>query len=161
MTLTKRRLRFEEAKADGDSVIDGVELGEALGGESFEEERQAGLREWGVVVWRGGWKRRVDSLGEDFGELRGRNGTAVEPSLADVAAEPEEHVGDGLGCRLLRRRWVRLRLLPRPSDGGGDLSALAVVSDGADEAGVDFELVEREKLEMAKAGVAGSEVIER
>ncbi len=32
---------------------------------------------------------------------------------------------------------------------------------GADEAGVDLEFVEGEELEMAEAGVACSEVIER
>jgi hypothetical protein len=35
------------------------------------------------------------------------------------------------------------------------------VRHGADEAGVDLELVEGEELEVAEAGVAGSEVVER
>ena len=48
-----------------------------------------------------------------------------------------------------------------PDDGGGDLSAVPGVGHGADKAGVDLELVEGEELEMAEAGVAGSEVVER
>jgi hypothetical protein len=34
---------IDETEADGDTVVDGVELGEALGGESFEAERLAGV----------------------------------------------------------------------------------------------------------------------
>ncbi len=34
---------IEVAEADGDAVVDGVELGEALGGESFEAQRKVGV----------------------------------------------------------------------------------------------------------------------
>jgi hypothetical protein len=34
---------IDKAEADRDTVVDGVELGEALGGESFEAERLAGV----------------------------------------------------------------------------------------------------------------------
>jgi hypothetical protein len=35
------------------------------------------------------------------------------------------------------------------------------VGHGADEAGVDLEFVEGKQLEVAEAGVAGAEVVER
>ena len=39
------KVAIEKAEADGDTVVNGVELGEALGGESFEAERLAGVGE--------------------------------------------------------------------------------------------------------------------
>ncbi len=107
-----------------------------------------------------GGRGRVESLGEDFGKLLGWNGAAVEPALADVATEPEEHVGDGLVFDSFGDGG-ETEAVAETDDGGGDLSALARVRHGADEAGVDFEFVEGQELEMAEAGVAGSEVVER
>jgi hypothetical protein len=130
-------IAIEKAEADGNSVVDGVELGEALGREPFEAERQAGFGEDGLVFGGGGWKWRVEALGEDFGKLRGWNGTAVEPSLADIAAEPEEHVGDGLGFDSFGDGG-ETEAVAETYDGGSDLSAFTVVSDGAYETGVDF-----------------------
>ena len=108
-----------------------------------------------VAVW---W--RMEPFGESFGELLGRDGAAVEPALADVAAEPEEHVGDGLGFDAFGDGG-EAEAVAEADDGGGDLSALTGVRHGADEAGVDLEFVEGQELEVAEAGVAGSEVVER
>ncbi len=69
--------------------------------------------------------------------MRGWNGTAVEPSLADIAAEPEEHVGDGLGFDSFGDGG-ETEAVAETYDGGSDLSAFTVVSDGAYETGVDF-----------------------
>src|SRR5438067_12806814 len=102
----------------------------------------------------------MEPFGEGFGELCGRDGSAVEPTLADVAAQPEKHVSDGLTFDTLGDGG-EAEAVAEANDGGGDLSALAGVRHGADEGGVNFELVEGKKLEMAKAGVAGSEVVER
>ena len=90
----------------------------------------------------------------------GRDGTAIEPTLAYVAAEPEEHVGDGLVFDAFGDRG-EAEAVSEADDGCGDLSALSRVRHGADEAGVDLEFVEGEKLEVAETGVAGSEVVER
>ena len=92
--------------------------------------------------------------------MLGRDGAAIEPALADVAAEPEEHVGDGLVFDAFGDGG-EAEAVAETDDGGGDLSALARVRHGADEAGVDLEFVEGEELEVAEAGVAGSEVVER
>jgi hypothetical protein len=147
----------DEAEADGDAVVDGVELGEALGRESFEAEGKRGIGCWGA--WFGSWGFRVESGGEDFRELFGRDGAAVEPALAEVAAEPEEHVGDGLGFDAFGDGG-ETEAVAKADDGGGDFAAVAGVVHGADETGIDFELVEGEGLEVAEAGVAGAEVVE-
>jgi hypothetical protein len=36
------QVAIEVAESDGDAVVDGIELGEALGGESFEAQRKSG-----------------------------------------------------------------------------------------------------------------------
>ena len=106
-----------------------------------------------------GW-RRIESFRESFRELLGWDGTTVEPALADVAAQPEEHVGDGLAFDAFGDGG-EAEAVAEADDGGGDLSALPRVRHGADEAGVDLEFVEGEELEVAEAGVAGAEVVER
>jgi hypothetical protein len=146
---------IEKAEADGDTVVDGVELGEALGGESFKAERLGGV---GGGAWRGGLGR-MEAFGESFGELLGWDGAAVEPALAYVAAQPEEHVGDILRFDAFGDGG-EAKAVAEADDGGGDLSALPGVGHGADEAGVDLEFVEGEELEVAEAGVTGSEVVE-
>ena len=40
---------IEEAEADGNAVVDGVELGEALGWESFEAQRKVGVGGWRMM----------------------------------------------------------------------------------------------------------------
>jgi len=148
---------IDEAEADRDTVVDGVELGEALGGESFEAEREGGVGCGGA--WFGSWGLGIESGGKDFGELLGRDRAAIEPALAEVAAEPEEHVGDGLSFDTFGDGG-EAEAVAEADDGGSDLAALAGMAHGADEAGVDFELVEGKGLEMAEAGVAGAEVVE-
>ena len=103
---------------------------------------------------------RVESFGEGFGKLLRWDGAAVEPALADVAAQPEQHVGDGLAFDAFGDR-DQAKAVAEADDGGGDLSALTGMRHGADEAGVDLEFVEGKELEVAQAGVAGSEVVER
>ena len=98
-------------------------------------------------------------LGEGGGEIFGRGGAAVEVALADVAAEPEEHVGvvlvfDAFG------HGEQAEAVAEADDGGGDLAALTGEGHGADEAGVDLDLVEGKGLELAEAGVADAEVVE-
>ena len=149
----------EETEADGDSVIDGVELGKALGGKGLEAERETGFGDGRAVFGREVGGCGGDSFGKGHGELFGWDGTAVEPALADVAAEPEEHVGDGLGFDAFGYGG-EVEGVSETDDGGGDFSGLAGVVHRADEAGVDFDFVEGEELEMAEAGVAGAEVVE-
>ena len=74
---------IDKAEADGNTVVNGVELGEALGGESFEAERLAGVSDGSRRRGLG----RMEPFGEGFGELFGRDGAAIEPALADIAAE--------------------------------------------------------------------------
>jgi hypothetical protein len=38
------QVAIEIAEADGDAVVDGIELGEPLGGERFEAQRKRGVR---------------------------------------------------------------------------------------------------------------------
>ena len=92
---------IDKAEADGDAIVDGVELGEALGGEGLEAEGLAGVGDGA----RCGGLGRMEPFGESLGELFGRDGAAVEPALAYVAAQPKEHVGDVLRFRRLRPRW--------------------------------------------------------
>jgi hypothetical protein len=92
--------------------------------------------------------------------LLGWNGAAVEPTLADVATEPKEHVGDGLTFNTLGN-GSETETVSQADDGSGDLSALTRAAHGADEAGVDLDFIEGEKLKVAKAGVAGPEIVER
>jgi hypothetical protein len=92
--------------------------------------------------------------------LVGRDRTAIEPTLTDIAAKPEEHVGDGLVFDAFGNGG-EAEAVSEADDGCGDLSALSRVRHGADEAGVDLEFVEGKKLEVTEAGVAGSEVVER
>ena len=47
------QVAIEKAEADGDAIVDGVELGEALGGESFEAQRQVGVGGCGARSERG------------------------------------------------------------------------------------------------------------
>jgi hypothetical protein len=152
-------IAVEEAEADGDSVVDGVELGEALGGKGLEAERETGVGDGGAILGGGVGGCGGNVFGEGFGELFGGNGTAVEPALADIAAQPEEHVGDSLGFDALGDGG-EVEGVSKTDDGCGDLSGLAGVIHRADEAGVDFDFVEGEELEMAEAGVAGAEVVE-
>ena len=84
-----------------------------------------------------------EAFGEGFGELVWRDGAAVEPALADVAAEPEEHVGDGLVFDAFGD-CGETETVAETDDGCGNLPALTGVIHGADEGGVDFELVEGE-----------------
>ena len=132
-------IAIEEAETDGDTVIDGIELGEALGRKRFEAEREAGFGCCGARF--GNCGSGIEACGEDLGELFGRDGAAIEPALADVAAEPEKHVGDGLAFDPFGNGG-EAEAVAEADDGGGDLSALTGVDHGADEAGVDFELVE-------------------
>jgi len=145
-------------KADGDAVVDGIELGEALGGQGFEAKRKVGVGCGGARLY-GDERSGVHSLGESSGELLGRYGTSIEPALADVAAEPEEHIGDGLTFDAFGDGG-KTEAVAEANDGGGDLAAFTSMSHGADEAGVDLKLVEGQKLEVAEAGVAGAEVVE-
>ena len=151
---------IEEAEADGDSVVDGVELGEALGGKASRRSGRLASAAAERSSAEGGRVRRRYVRRRIFGELRGWDGTAVEPALADVATEPEEHVGEGLVFDSFGDGG-ETEAVAKAYDGGGDLSALSGVVHGANEAGVDLELVEREELKMAETGVAGSEVVER
>src|ERR1700733_14995072 len=105
----------------------------------------------------GGWPKRA--RGEDGGELFGGYGTTVEPALPELAAEPEEHVGVGLALYALGD-GNEIEAVAEADDGGGDLSAFPGVGHGTDEAGIDLQLVEGKRLEMAQAGVAGAEVVE-
>ena len=151
----------EETEADGDAVIDGIELGETLGGKGFEAERETGFGDGRAVFGREVGGVRGRSVRErDTASCSAWDGTAVEPALADVAAEPEEHVGDEPGSSMPSATVSEVEGVSETDDGGGDLSALAGVVHGADEAGVDFDFVEGEELEMAEAGVAGAEVVE-
>jgi hypothetical protein len=144
------------AKADGDTVVDCVELGEALGGERFEAEGLAGVD---GGSWLGVWGR-MEPFGKGFGEMFGRDGAAVEPALTDVAAQPKEHVGDVLRFDPFGDGG-KAEAVAEADDGGGDLSAVPGMGHGADEASVDLELVEGQELEVAEAGIAGAEVVER
>jgi hypothetical protein len=152
------QVSIDEGEPDGNSIVDGIELGEALGGQGFKAQGKAGFRHCGARLDCG--RRRFEPFGECFRKLLGWDWAAIEPSLADVAAEPEEHVGDGLVLDAFGDGG-ETEAVAEADDGGGDLSALAGVSHGADEAGVDLELVEGEELEVAEAGVAGAEVVER
>ena len=51
--------------------------------------------------------------------------------------------------------------MTQPDYGGDNLAALHAAAHGADEAGVDFYLVEWQHVEMPQARVAGAEVVER
>jgi hypothetical protein len=133
------QVAINEAETDGDPVVDGVELGETLGGESFETQREGGVGCGGARLGDGG--SGVEPGGEDFGELFGRDGATVEPALAEIAAEPEEHVGCGLALDAFGDGG-ETEAVAQADDGGGDLAALSGVAHGTDEAGVDFELVE-------------------
>jgi hypothetical protein len=137
---------IDEAETDGRAVVDGVELGEALGGQGFEAQGKACVCGGGAVLGR--WKGGVDSFREDLGELLGRNWAPVEPTLAKVATEPEKHVGDGLAFDSFGDGG-ETEAIAKADDSCGDLSALSRVCHGADEGGVDLELVEGEKLEVA------------
>ena len=46
------QVAIEVAEADRDAIVDGIELGEALGGESFETQRKGRIRGWGVGFCR-------------------------------------------------------------------------------------------------------------
>jgi hypothetical protein len=92
--------------------------------------------------------------------LLGWHGTTVEPALADIAAQPEKHVGDGLVFDSFGN-GSEAETVAQADDGGCNLSALARVGHGANKAGVDFELVEGEELKVAETGVAGAEVVQR
>src|SRR5579859_2131281 len=41
-------IAIEEGEADGYTIVDGIELGEALGGESFKAQGQARVGGWGA-----------------------------------------------------------------------------------------------------------------
>ena len=131
-------------KADGNAVVDGIELGETLGGQRFEAKRKIGV---GCSrAWLGGDERcGVHSLSESSGELLGRYGPPIQPTLADVAAEPEEHIGDGLTFDAFSDGG-KAEAVAKAHNSSGNLAALTSVGHGADEAGIDFELVEGEKL---------------
>jgi hypothetical protein len=92
--------------------------------------------------------------------LFGPDGTAIEPALADVATQPEEHVGDGLVFDAFGHGGEH-KAIAEANDSGGDLSALSRMRHGADEAGIDLEFVEGKELQVTKTGVARSEVVER
>src|SRR6185312_12461372 len=102
----------------------------------------------------------ADFCREEVGKLMRGNGTAVEPALSALAAEPEKHVSVGLMLDAFGD-CDEPETVAEADDGGGDLSALAGMGHGANEAGIDLELVEGERLEVAEAGIAGAEVVER
>jgi hypothetical protein len=132
-------IAVEETEADRDTVVDGVELGEALGRESLEAERRVG--DGRTMVGSGMSDRGGETFGEGLCKLVGRDGAAVEPALTDVATEPEEHVGDGLVFDPLGD-CGETETVAETYDGCGDLAALTSVIHGANEGGVDFEFVE-------------------
>ncbi len=152
------QIAIEKTEADGGAIVDRVELGQALGGEGLQSKGQAGVGEPRAQLGRGGWGR-IESFRESFRKLLGWDGASVEPALADVATQPEEHVGDGLAFDAFSDR-DQAKAVAEADDGGGDLSALPRVRHGANEAGVDLEFVEGELLQVAQAGVAGPEVVQ-
>jgi hypothetical protein len=148
------KVAIEETETDRSPVVDGMELGEALGGKGLEAQRHGWIGGRGVEG-----RRRRHFVCEERGEFLGGDGFAVKVALTEVAAEPEEHVrvrlvfdtfGDG----------DKTEAVSEANNGCGDLSALSGEGHGTDEGGVDFELVEGKGLEMAEARVAGAEVVE-
>src|ERR1700723_3389956 len=95
---------------------------------------------FGRVGWGG-----VEAFREGFRELVWRDGAAIEPSPADLAPEPEEHVGDGLVFDTFGDGG-ETEAVVEADNSGCDLPALARVVHRADEAGIDFELIEGEGL---------------
>lgn len=97
---------------------------------------------------------------EKLGKITCGERRAIEPALAAVAAEVEEHVRLSFCFDSLRDR-SEAETITKTDDGGDYLSALAGVRHLADEAGIDFEFIEGKRLKMAEAGVTSAEVIER
>ena len=145
---------IEEAEADGGSVVDGLDLREALGGEGFVSDE-------GVAVGVGGHDggEGFGLGGEHAGDIVDGGGLAVKVALTEIAAQPEEHAGlrgslDAFGD------GSESEALAEADDSGDDFPALTHAGHGADETSVDLEAVEGEGLEVAQAGVAGAEVVE-
>jgi hypothetical protein len=145
---------IEKTETYGNPVVDGVKLRQTQGGQGFETQGVAfGLL--GCRVGRG-WE---DICCKEAWEIFGWDGASVEPALAELAAQPEEHVGVGLVFDSFGY-GEEIEAVAEADDGGGDLAGLLCVGHGADEAGVDFKLVEGQGLEVTKAGVARAEVVE-
>jgi hypothetical protein len=146
---------IEEAEADGGAVVDGLQLGEALGGKGFEAGDSPAVAGRGQAQGVG-----LANFGDGFGDLRAGCGATVEPALPALAAEPEEHVRLLFGLDAFGDGDEAERVTE--TDGGGDdLAALAGAGHVHDKAAIDLELVEGEGLEVLEAGVAGAEVVER
>jgi hypothetical protein len=154
------QVAIKVAESDGNAIVNSIKLGKTLGGESFKAERKGGIRSRRLGFGGVGWGRRVHSFCENFGELLGWDWAAVEPALSDIAAKPEEHVGDGLVFDAFGD-GSKHEAVAKAHDSRGDFSALPCVCHGTDEAGVNLEFVEGKELEVTEAGVAGSEVVER
>ena len=97
--------------------------------------------------------------GDPFEECGGGHGFAEEPSLgvADSAGDEELRLRFGLDTFSDGLEVERAGHLNNVND---DLAGCAVGVDGFDEGLIDFERVERKRLQAGERGVAGAEVVD-
>ncbi len=103
---------------------------------------------------------RTDRRGRDhFGDVFEGCRLAVAPTLGTLATEPDQHVGLLFGFHTLGNHF-QVEALAEADDRRDDLAAVALGRDARDEAAIDLQGVETQRLQMPKIGISCPEIIE-
>src|SRR6185437_13392490 len=92
-------------------------------------------------------------------KLVGRERASVEPSLCERAAHLQQQALLLSGFDALRKGY-QAEAVAEADDGGDNLPAVRPHDHLLDEAAIHFDLVEGQRHEVAKAGIAGAEVVD-
>ena len=87
------------------------------------------------------------------------NGSAEEPSLGIPDTTPKEELGLRFALNAFSDH-LKVERMSHLNDVEDDLAGGAVCVDRLDEGFVDFERVERERLQAGETGVAGTEIVD-
>ncbi len=89
-----------------------------------------------------------------------RNRPAVEPALSFIASEPEQHLRLVAGLDAFGHR-AQAETLAQTDDRRRDLAAFERDPHRPDKSGVHLQFIERQRLQVPQARIAGAEVVQR